>query len=396
MDDTLRIKGEVYQNGGPGRFILSRAEESAKELADLSGRVTLIYIDPPFGTGDVFSIKPSGFDKKLTIPVYSDRLSREEYIAMMRSTLTVCRDLLSPEGSIYLHIDYRMSPYMRLLMDELFGETNFLNEIVWAYKSGGRSTRHYSRKHDAILFYSKSKNVYFNIGAVGVPRGREKRNNMKRSIDEFGRVCYSIRSGGKLYTYTEDTPVYPTDVWSDIEHIQQRDPERTGFATQKPESLMKRIILASSREGDVVADLFSGSGTTAAVAADEGRRFAAVDSSPAAMAAIRRRLLANRWKPIHMRRREEFIIEYDTMPESSLESEWRLDRDGDRLTAVIGKSSSRFGMDFAAIGTVDREQRFIAEDYSLYPTPGDALSAETGSTHILFSDYSGGIKLYKI
>jgi SAM-dependent methyltransferase len=113
---------------------------------------------------------------------------------------------------------------------------------------------------------------------------------MKRYIDGHGKVCYSIRSGGKLYTYREDSLVFPSDVWTDIEHLHQRDPERTGYATQKPEALLQRILFASSREGDLVADLFSGSGTTAAVASKTGRRFLACDSSPYALYAIRRRL----------------------------------------------------------------------------------------------------------
>ena len=90
---------------------------------------------------------------------------------MMRTVLAACYRMLAPDGSLYLHIDYRMSPYLRLMLDEIFGAANFMNEIIWAYKSGGRSTRHFSRKHDTILFYRKSKSVFFNINAVGVPRG---------------------------------------------------------------------------------------------------------------------------------------------------------------------------------------------------------------------------------
>src|SRR5690606_30562996 len=107
---------------------------------------------------------------------------------------------------------------------------NFMNEIIWCYKSGGRSTRYYPRKHDTILFYRKSAKVFFDIYAVGRPRGPEKRNHMKRYIDEDGRVCFSIRSAGKVYTYYEDTPVFPSDVWDDIEHLQQKDSERVGYA----------------------------------------------------------------------------------------------------------------------------------------------------------------------
>ena len=167
-----------------------------------------------------------------------------------------------------------------------------MDEIVWGYKSGGRATRFYPRKHDTILFYRKSRRVYFNIAAVGQPRGPEPRNHMKQFVDQDGRVGFSIRSRGKLYTYYEDDLIYPSDVWTDIEHLQQKDKERLGYATQKPEALLERIILASSREGDLVCDLFSGSGTTAAVAAKTGRRFLAVDASPLALITLRKRLLS--------------------------------------------------------------------------------------------------------
>ena len=223
--------------------------------------------------------------------LYDDKLDEADYLAWLRKILVGCHQLLDPRGSIYLHLDYRMSHKARLMLDEIFGESNFMNEIIWAYRSGGRATRCYPRKHDTILFYRKSKKVLFNIKAVGSPRGQERRNHMKRFIDEDGRVGFSIRSNGKTYTYYEDSLIYPSDVWSDIEHLQQKDRERTGFLTQKPEMLLKRIIAASSESGDLVLDLFSGSGTTAAAATKLGRRFLAVDQSPVACALLRRRQL---------------------------------------------------------------------------------------------------------
>lgn len=284
---------EIHQNGGPGRFLLARAEEALDPLlAAYEGRVQLIYLDPPFGTGDTFHLQLGRGEKRLKFPVFTDRMEEGRYLEWMRTVLEGCHRLLSPAGSLYLHIDYRMSAKLRLMLDDIFGKSNFMNEIIWCYKSGGRSTRHYPRKHDTILFYRKSAKVYFHIDAVGSPRGPERRNHMKRFVDENGRICFSIRSGGKLYTYYEDTPVYPTDVWTDIEHLQQRDRERVGYGTQKPEALLRRILLASSRPGDLVMDLFSGSGTTAAAASKLGRRFVAVDASPFALYTLRARQLA--------------------------------------------------------------------------------------------------------
>ena len=282
---------EHHGIGGPGSFYLARSEKQLPSLIrEYGGKVQLIYLDPPFGTGDSFRAKAEPGESGL--PLFQDDMPEEAYLRWMRTILTGCHKLLAPSGSLYLHIDWRMSAKLRLMLDDIFGADNFMDEIIWSYKSGGRATRFYPRKHDTILFYRKSRRVFFNIAAVGQPRGPERRNHMKQFVDKEGRIGYSIRTNGKVYTYYEDDPIYPTDVWTDIEHLQQKDKERLGYATQKPEALLERIILASSREGDLVADLFSGSGTTAAVAMKNGRRFLAVDASPLALITLRKRLLA--------------------------------------------------------------------------------------------------------
>ena len=283
---------ELHTSGGDGTFYLAKAEDALDSLIErYENSVRLIYLDPPFRTGESFKMKIGKGKQTQTIVLYEDKLDEQSYLKWLERILRGCHRLLDARGSIYLHLDYRMSHKARLLLDEIFGEANFMNEIIWAYRSGGRATRCYPRKHDTILFYRKSKKVLFNIKAVGMPRGPERRNHMKRFIDEDGRIGFSIRSNGKTYTYYEDSLIYPSDVWSDIEHLQQKDRERTGFATQKPEALLKRIIAASSEEGDLVLDLFSGSGTTAAAATRLGRRFLAVDQSPVACALLRSRQL---------------------------------------------------------------------------------------------------------
>ena len=287
----IYCKSEHHEIGGPGSFFLARSEKQLPALIDAyGGKVQLIYLDPPFGTGDSFQRKSEKEDSK--IPLFRDDMPEAEYLKWMRVILTGCHALLSPSGSLYLHIDWRMSAKLRLMLDEIFGPDNFMDEIVWGYRSGGRATRFFPRKHDTILFYRKSRRVYFNIAAVGTPRGPEPRNHMRQFVGQDGRVGFSIRTNGKLYTYYEDDLIYPTDVWTDIEHLQQKDKERLGYATQKPEALLERIILASSRAGDLVCDLFSGSGTTAAVAVKNGRRFLAVDASPLALITLRKRLLS--------------------------------------------------------------------------------------------------------
>ena len=288
----LFCAGEMHSVGGPGSFWLGKVEDLASELLSVyGGKAQLIYLDPPFCTGESFSMKVGSGRNASSFRLYEDKLSSDEYVSWMRTILQLCHELLASTGSLYLHIDYRMSAKMRIVLDDIFGESNFMNEIIWTYKSGGRSKKYFPRKHDTILFYRKTASVFFDIHAVGFPRGPMRRNHMKRFIDEDGRIGFSIRSNGKLYKYYEDSLIYPSDVWNDIEHLQQKDRERNGYATQKPEALLRRIIGASSKEGDLVVDLFSGSGTTAAVAAKMGRRFMAVDSSPVAMYMLRKRLL---------------------------------------------------------------------------------------------------------
>lgn len=321
----LYLTEESHSVGGNGLVVLGRAEQELDRLVSLyRAAVQVIYLDPPFATGDTFTMRMPRGAGSVKIPLYADNLPKAEYLAFLRRVLEGCYELLSPTGSLYLHIDYRLHADMRLLLDDIFGEKHFLNEIVWSYKSGGRSTRHYPRKHDTILFYRKSAKVYFDIRDVGAVRGASRRNHMRRVVEPDGRVCYTIRSNGKLYKYYEDALVYPTDVWTDISHLQQRDRERLGYATQKPEALLRRIILASSREGDLVADLFSGSGTTAAVAAKTGRRFLALDASPVSLYTMRARLLSLDSQPNLMEAKPSELVL--TFPQDLCEAEVDLQR----------------------------------------------------------------------
>lgn len=394
MFERIYCKGEHHEAGGPGRFLLGRAEDLMSNLAaEYAGKVQLIYLDPPFGTGDRFSLTLGRGKAKREFTAYSDTMERSEYLAIMRSILTGCHELLSPTGALYIHIDYRYSAHFRLMLDEIFGEQNFQNEIIWAYKSGGRATRYYARKHDVLLYYRKSREVYFDIKSVGIPRGPERRNHMKRGIDEQGRLYFSIRSGGRTYRYYEDTPVFPSDVWDDIEHLHQRDPERTGYATQKPEALLKRVILASSQPGSLVMDLFSGSGTTACVAAKNGRRFLVADSSPVSMQVCRNRLLKTGEEVGMFDGDHHLTLEYpalggtetpDILPPFVMEGMEKL-----RLLQADNVS-------FWAIGTV-KDSCFHSSVYDRRPVSGTVLRIpETGNAVVEVSDHFGNVYFWKI
>ncbi len=286
---------------GDNKLILSSLKNgSMREEIEKTGGLKLIYIDPPFDVGADFSMKVEIGDEELTKEpnvleelAYRDtwKEGANSFIAMIYERLSLMRDLLAEDGSIYVHCDWRVNSYIRLIMDEIFGKNNFRNELIWHYQSGGRQEKLFSRKHDTIFLYTRSSNWIFNTNAVGVSRGEKKRNNMKKSIDSEGRVFWSIKSSGKIYKYYEDEKITPADVWTDISHIQQKDPQRLGYPTQKQEKILERIIKASSNEGDLVADFFCGSGTTCAVAEKLGRKWIGSDLGKFAIHTTRKRMI---------------------------------------------------------------------------------------------------------
>ena len=278
---------------------IRQGDSVTMDLSRYWHRLSCVYLDPPYMTGEQFILRQrvgeegwSGGKRHIDLPAYSDRWdSREEYLGMVRGLVRQAQQLLRPDGALFVHVDMRVDAHVRLLLDEMLGEKNFVNQLIWAYQSGGRTMKRFSRKHDVILFYRKSRSQYFNIQAVPISRGENRSNHMRRSIDEQGRPYRSIKSGGKTYIYYDDDPVYPGDVWTDVSHLQQKDPQRTGYDTQKPLALLKRIILSTTRRGDLVADLFGGSGTTAVAAAEEGRRFLSSDVGTLSLSVTRKRLL---------------------------------------------------------------------------------------------------------
>lgn len=261
-----------------------------------AGAIDLIYLDPPFATERDFSLRVSSAGESTAAThAYGDRWGNDpaRFLAFLEPRLALCHSLLNERGTLYVHLDYRRIHHARLLLDQIFGEACFHNEIIWHYRSGGRGTGAFAFKHDTILAYGKTPEPYFNGAAVAVPRAGGRSNHMKRGVDEDGRSFRSIRSNGKEYRYYDDEQVLLDDVWSDISHLQQRDPERTGYPTQKPEKLLERILLASSPPEGLVADLFCGSGTTLAVAARLGRRWIGCDVGAPAIEVCQRRLAAS-------------------------------------------------------------------------------------------------------
>ncbi len=213
------------------------------------------------------------------------------YLVSIGVRVTEIHRALTQTGSFYLHCDPTASHYLKLLLDAIFCTTggDFRNEVIWSYESGGRSKRDFGRKHDVILRYTKSSKWTFNDKDILLSRNETRHNHMKKDVDKDGRIFYSIKSNGKIYKYYEDQGVIPSDVWP-LSHLQQKDPERLGYPTQKPESLMERIIRASSNEGESVLDAYCGCGTTVAVAQRLKRNWTGIDITYQSISLVLRRL----------------------------------------------------------------------------------------------------------
>ena len=292
----LELEGLVYPagNGYPIRFPESRlilgdnlAAMSAL-LPEFEGKVDLIYTDPPFFTNRRFSARV-GRDEDSRKPAewqlaegYADSWSNlDAYLDMLYPRLALMHRLLAPSGTLYLHLDWHANAYARLLLDEIFGAERLLNEIVWVYHGPSPIRSAFNRKHDTILVYTKSEKYTFNVDAVRQPYDPVTVKTFASSTKAgFGKMPDLER--GKV----------PEDWWY-FPVVARLHNERTGYPTQKPQALLERVIRASSNPGDLVADFFCGSGTSAFVAACLGRRFLAGDVSWRATATTQLRLAAS-------------------------------------------------------------------------------------------------------
>ena len=267
-----------------------------------AGKINLIYIDPPFFTGADFTVRTKLGDEEIEKEpsiieerAYKDTWSGgiASYLKYMYERLVLMRDLLAENGSIYVHLDWHVGHYVKVMMDEIFGYENFQREIVWdiGVLSGFKTqANNWIRGHDIILFYTKTDAFTFNKQSIPHREEYIKRFN---KIDEEGRRYFDGRGGRRYLDEALERGKAIGDVWSDIMSFQQipTAQERLPFDTQKPEALLKRIILASSNEGDIIADFFCGSGTTLAVAEKLGRRWIGCDLSKFAIQVTRKRLL---------------------------------------------------------------------------------------------------------
>jgi site-specific DNA-methyltransferase (adenine-specific) len=250
-----------------------------------TGYVDLIYIDPPFNTGqerNLTQIKTArsgdgdrvGFQGNRYQTIrgesrsYGDRF--DNFMAFIEPRLTEAYRILKPTGSLYFHIDYREVHYCKILLDDIFGRPSFLNEIIWAYDYGGRTRKKWPPKHDNILWYAKNPKRY------------------TYNLDEVDRIPYMAPA--LVGAEKAERGKLPTDTWWHT-IVPTNSREKTGYPTQKPLGILRRIVAASSCPGEVVMDFFAGSGTTGAACLELGRRFILVDDNPQAISTMRNRFI---------------------------------------------------------------------------------------------------------
>jgi DNA modification methylase len=284
---------EIYPGGSPRPKSLPRNRLILGDnlpvmdalLKDLRGAFRLIYCDPPFATGKGFP-RRIGHGEDSRKPEtwrlgsgYSDSWnSIEEYLSMLYPRLIRMRDLLAADGTLYLHLDWRAVHFAKLLLDEIFGVENFINEIIWVYHGPSPVKSYFNRKHDTILVYGRGKGRAFYPDRVRVPYDPSTHRTFASSPKAgFGKRPDLLR--GKI----------PEDWWY-FPVIARLHNERTGYPTQKPEALLVRILSASSEKGDLVGDFFCGSGTTLRVADSLSRRWVGCDILPQSISISQRRL----------------------------------------------------------------------------------------------------------
>ena len=342
LDSVIHPTGAGWPGISPENklFLGDNLAIMAALLPEYEGCVNLIYADPPFFTNRHFtarigrgedSRKPREWQLAQGYADHWDNL--DAYIDFLYQRLRLMYSLLARGGTLYLHLDWHADAYARLLLDEIFGAENFLNEIIWAYHGPSPIRSAFNRKHDTILVYTKGPDYTFNADAVRIPYDPSTVKTFAASTKAgFGKIPDLKR--GKV----------PEDWWY-FPVVARLHNERTGYPTQKPEVLLERIILASSNPGDLVADFFCGSGTTPLVSARHGRRFLASDATFRAIHTTRERLLRAKCPPpfsiwTEKKMKDEtkpfFIIHLSSsevqLSGETLPSYWEVDPDWDGTT----------------------------------------------------------------
>ena len=267
-----------------------RLSDNLELMAEIEdSTVDLIYCDILYGTGRKFK------DYQDLKPIRSE--IENHYIPRIKEMHCILKDT----GSIYLQMDTKISHWIRCIMDDIFGYDNFRNEIVACISKGNQTNKHYARRHDIVLFYTKSNKWIYNFYAVAKENPEQKRYKHQ---DEKGFYRWHIESKKDYKMYLKKQNI--NDVWTDVGIVQGNSIENTGYNTQKPKALIERIIKASSNEGDLVADFYAGSFTTAEVCQNLNRNFIGCDINPKAVEIGKKRIKENKRKDKHPTLFKEF------------------------------------------------------------------------------------------
>ena len=282
----------VGENPHNNTIIRGECLSACAYLKEKGIKVDLVYIDPPFASGadyakkvylrrnpkvaeaikqaetEIDSDEIRGFEEKM----YGDVWDKERYLNWMYENLMAIKSVMSETASIYVHLDWHIRHYVKILMVEIFGEDNFRIVFFWHFSTLGRPKDRFALKHDTIFCYGISENTFFNEIGARIPYTEEYLKSHFRDIDEEGNICRKRYDAGKWRTYYPEEGMIPNDVWN-IAYENSMSKDRVDYATQKPEALLERIIKASSNEGMLIADFFGGSGVTATVAHKLGRHF---------------------------------------------------------------------------------------------------------------------------
>ncbi len=264
--DNMQLLKCIYENEDP--IIKDK----------IKGNVKLIYIDPPFSTEDEFR-------NKIGAKAYVDKVKGAQFIEFIRRRLILAREILSDDGSIFVHLDYRMSHYIKMILDEVFGKNNLRNEIIWTYTGpGSPKMKQFNRKHDTILWYSKSESWIFNAEDIR-EQYKDPNQGLRRAFGEdySEEDVLKNRKRGKI---PEDWWYIPVIARQKIDGV-----ERTGYPTEKPYKLLEKIIKATTKPGDIVMDFFGGSGMTAFASEKLGRRWIVCDIGKLSCYTMQKRIL---------------------------------------------------------------------------------------------------------
>ena len=337
----MELKEQIGKNSN-NLVIRGECLSACAHLRDKGIFVDLIYVDPPFASGADYAKKvyirrnpkvaaaiaqaESELDiedlKAFEEKMYGDVWDKERYLNWMYENLMAMKSIMSDEASIYVHLDWHIVHYVKILMDEIFGEENFINDVTWKRQtsSGFKGKNAMGKNHDNILVYGKSDDFLYNtqylpyseeyieqrFSHVEVVDGKERRfkdaflgtATTQATIEQLkkeNKIYYTASGGMRLKVYLDETEGIPLDdIWTDVNAVNSQAEERVDYATQKPEALLERIIKASSNEGMLVADFFGGSGVTAAVANKLGRNFIHCDIGINSIQTVRDRLLADK------------------------------------------------------------------------------------------------------